>query len=145
MVNVAQYNKIKVWGKTLAECTNLYIQALKDNGIDVSGSQPPPVEPGPGGEPTVDPNGMATITGTITDIRSAVVNGNTTYYLQLDSVAPYYSITAAQTPGVVLLNKGESVTVDFMPAPGDIVRAITVVWKQARTEPMIPAVEPAAD
>jgi len=129
MVNVAQYNKIKVWGKTLAECTGLYLQALKENGADIA--EPPPVEPppegtdGPGGT-EVNPDGTTSVTGVITDIRSAVVNGNTTYYIQLGGGGVYYSVTAAQAPEAVLLNRGDLVTVDFVAVPGDIIQASAV-------------------
>ena len=137
MVNVAQYNKIKVWGKTLAECTNLYIQALRDNGVEISGPVTPP-SPGPEG-PDTNPDGTGTVSGAISDIRSEVVGGTTVYYIQLAGGGPYYKITAAQVPGIVLLNRGETVTIDFTAAPGDIMQAITVVWKQARDLPAIPA------
>ena len=123
MVNVAQYNKIKVWGKTLAECTNLYLQTLKDNGVDVSQPAKPPVE-GPG-TPDTNPDGTQTAVGAINDIRSAVVNGNTTYYIQLDNVGePYYSITAAQAPDAVLLSKNMMITITYLPAEGRIIPAM---------------------
>jgi len=140
MINVAQYNKIKVVGKTLAECTALYIQALKDNGVEITQILPPPVEPGPGeGPDEPNPDGTGSVTGAINDIRTAVINGNTTYYLRLAGSDLYYAITAAQVPGVVLLNTGDAVTVDFMVAPGNIQQAITVVWRQARDLPEVPA------
>jgi len=140
MVNVAQYNKIKVWGKTLAECTNNYIQLLRDNGVDVSGPVPPaPENPG---DPATNPDGTASVTGAISDIiRDIVINGNTTFFIQLDGAGPYYSIAVARAPGIVLLGKGETVTIDFTAAPGDIMQATAVVWKQARDVPALPAEE----
>ncbi|MDR2687804.1 MAG: CvpA family protein [Oscillospiraceae bacterium] len=107
MVNVAQYNKIKVWGKTLAECTNLYVQTLNDNGIRAEEITVP--------DDTETPNLSApeqTVSGKITDIRSAVINGNTTYYILLNGEGPYYAITAAKAQGAaVLLSVGDEVTI----------------------------------
>ena len=109
MVNVAQYNKIKVWGKTLAECTSLYIQALKDNGANLE-----PVDPGAQPPPTL--GGLQTAAGTISDIRDVVINGNTVFYIQLDNGGPYYTITAAQAPEVVLYGKDMAVSITHIPA-----------------------------
>ena len=138
MVNVAQYNKIKVWGKTLAECTSLYIQALKDNGVDINQSQP--IDPGnelPG------PGGQMTASGAITFIRGdIVINGNTTFYIQLDNGGPYYTITAAQAPEAVLLGKDMMVTVSYIPLEGgNIIPASSV--EPIHSSPMIPAEGPA--
>jgi len=133
MVNVDQYNKIKVWGDTLAKCTNNYLQALRENGIDVENiiTPPPGTEEGPDiTTPPVD--GPGTVTGAVADIQSEVINGNTVYYIQLAGSELYYSITAAQAPGLVLLTKGQTVTIDFTAGPGNIQQAGAVVWKQAR-------------
>ena len=124
MVNVAQYNKIKVWGETLAECTSRYLQALKDNGVETGQTQPPPVDTDPDDPPA--PGGEQTVTGAISDIRSAVVNGNTTYYIQLEGGGPYYTVTAAQAPGVVLFDKNWMVAIAYFPAEGDIIPALSV-------------------
>jgi len=60
--------------------------------------------------PEVDEPGD-TVTGAIADIRSAVINGNTTYYIRLEGSALYYAIAAAKSQGVVLLNKGDTVRI----------------------------------
>jgi len=140
MVNVAQYNKIKVWGKTLAECTSLYIQALKDNGVEIGQA---PVVPAQPGEPDDTPgtDGLqSAVAGAITDIRTAVINGNTTYYFQLNSAGPYYSITAAQAPGVVLLDKNMIVSVTCVPMDSRMIIPASAV---DRVEEAPPAAEPA--
>jgi len=138
MVNVAQYNKIKVWGKTLADCTAQYLQALKDNGVDLTNPNLP-VDPGnelPG------PGGVQTAAGTITDIRDVVINGNTTFYFQLDGGDTYYTITAAQAPEVVLYGKGMVVAITYLPAEGKIVLASGI--GPVGSSPAEPAEEPAA-
>ena len=135
MVNVAQYNKIKVWGKTLAECTNLYLQTLKDNGVEIGQAPAVPVEPGESGA-----DGQ--VTGTISDIRSAVINGNTTYYIQLNSGGPYFSITAAQAPGVVLLDKNMVVTVTASLLDSRMIIPASAV-ERVESTPEAPVEEPA--
>jgi len=138
MVNVAQYNKIKVWGKTLAECRNLYIQTLKDNGVEIG--QPPavPGEPGEPGEPGAD----GQVAGVISDIRTDVINGNTTYYIQLNSGGPYFSITAAQAPGVVLLDKNMVVTVTASLLDSRMIIPASAV-ERVESTPEAPVEEPA--
>jgi len=136
MVNVAQYNKIKVWGKTLTECTNLYVQALRDNGITA-------VKP----DVVIDPEGEQTVTGAISDIRTAVVNGNTTYYIRLNNAGPYYTITVAQTPEVVLYGDGTVVSVTCFPTDSRMIvpaSGITdAVVETPVEEPAEPVEEPA--
>lgn len=121
MVNVEQYNKIKVWGKTLSECTAAYTQALRDNGINTPAPTDPadpvdpvdPVDPN-GEEPTTPavPSGDQTVTGKISDIRSEVLSGNTTYYIQLEGSTVYYVLIG----GGALLNRGDNVTVTYTPS-----------------------------
>ena len=53
------------------------------------------------------------ITGIITDIRTAVVNGNSIYYIELDDSELYYLISASDAPGVVILNTGDNVKVTY--------------------------------
>ncbi|MDR0530981.1 MAG: CvpA family protein [Oscillospiraceae bacterium] len=116
MVNVRQSNKTKVWGKTLAECSSLYLTALDEEGVLTQKPAAPDKteEPEPG---ETDADGLRSVTGTIAAIRSAVVNGNTTYYIRLEGGQFYYSITAAQAAAAVLLDTGDVVTITFDPAP----------------------------
>ena len=53
------------------------------------------------------------ITGIITDIRTAVVNGNSIYYIELDDSELYYLISASDAPGVVILNTGDNVKITY--------------------------------
>ena len=60
------------------------------------------------------------ISGVITDIRSAVMDGNSYYFIQLEGDPTYYSISAAQNREVVTLNVGDQVTIDHaVPATPD--------------------------
>ncbi len=69
------------------------------------------------------PSEIKTVSGVISDIRTAVVNGNSVYYIALDGKAIYYSIAAAEAENVVILNIGDTVTVTYKTAEGKIVSA----------------------
>ena len=66
---------------------------------------------------------IKTVSGVISDIRTAVVNGNSVYYIALDGKAVYYSIAAAEAENVVILNIGDTVTVTYKTAEGNIISA----------------------
>ncbi len=72
---------------------------------------------------------LKTVTGTIVDIRTAVVGGNSIYYIKLDSSNAYYSISASDDETVVVLNKGDTVNINFKEAEGKIISAKTLEAK----------------
>ena len=61
--------------------------------------------------------------GTITDIRSAVLDGNTYYYIKLDKYDAYFSISAKKANIAVVLNKGDTVKLTVKTTEGAIVEA----------------------
>lgn len=63
------------------------------------------------------------ITGVITDIRTAVVNGNSIYYIKIEGSEVYYSISASQDANVVILNVGDTVKIAYEAAEGSIIGA----------------------
>lgn len=78
--------------------------------------------------------GTETVSGTIAEIRSAVIDGNTWYYLRLkgekvdDTV--YYSISAVDCKDAVILNQGDQVTITYTPSKTEkILSAETVEGK----------------
>ncbi len=66
------------------------------------------------------------VSGVITDIRSAVVGGNTVYYIALDGKATYYSISASDDESVVILNVGDTVVINYKAQDGNIISAKSV-------------------
>ena len=52
-----------------------------------------------------------TVSGTLTDIRTAVLDGTTYYYLRLDGKGDFYRVSAAECEAVVTLDVGMNVTV----------------------------------
>ena len=118
LVNVRQYNKIKVTGNTISGCLDSYLAGMKAEGVEVDKADVEniTVPDEQGTEVTPDkttqdePVGTAAeVTGTVTEIRSAVIDGNTVYYLRLSGSAAYYSISASDCEQAVILNVGDTV------------------------------------
>ena len=63
------------------------------------------------------------ITGVITDIRTAVVNGNSIYYIALDGNPVYYAMSTAEDDKVVILNKGDTIKVTYVAGEESILTA----------------------
>lgn len=114
LINVAQYNnnKMGATGTDLSKCLASYVAALEESGIKVDIDPDAVVDPTakPSDEPAKE---VLTASGTIADIRTAVIGGNSYYYIKLDSNSAYFSIAASKNETVVILNKGDSVTVTY--------------------------------
>ena len=92
MVNVSQYQLVAT-GSTVSDCEQKYIQMLAAKGI----TQPEDL-------PQTEASGV------VAEIRSAVLDGNTTYYLRLEGDSVFYAISAQASPSAVILNVGDRVT-----------------------------------
>ena len=55
------------------------------------------------------------VSGRVAEIRSAVIEGNTYYFIRLDGEQVFYSLSAGQNPDAVLLDVGDRVTIDHAP------------------------------
>lgn len=124
LINVAQYNnnKMGATGTDLAKCLASYVSALESSGIKVDIDPSEVVDPTP-----VEPEKeLATASGVIADIRTAVMSGNSYYYIKLDSNPAYFSIAASTDETVVILNKGDNVTVSYE-GSGAIIEADSIV------------------
>lgn len=101
MVNVAQY-QIVATGTTVSSCEQTYIKLLSEKGIT---------------QPDVLPQTQAS--GPVAEIRTAVLDGNTYYFLRLEKEDVFYSLSAALNREVVTLNVGDTVAIDHaIPAEG---------------------------
>ena len=94
MVNVAQY-QIVATGSTVSSCEQTYIQMLADKGISTPEELP-----------------QTQANGKVAEIRTAVLDGNTYYFIRLEGEEVFYSLSAAQNREVVTLNEGDTVTID---------------------------------
>lgn len=93
MVNVQQY-QIVATGTSVAECEKNYIAKLSSNGISGGSAQD-----------------SSAITGTVTDLRSAVYEGNTRVYFQLDNKGAWYMISVTDAEIAAILSIGDEITV----------------------------------
>ncbi|MDO5784640.1 MAG: CvpA family protein [Eubacteriales bacterium] len=89
MVNMAQYQLVAT-GATITDCLENYRALLERNGAQVSESA------------------TTELSGVIDDIRTAVINGTTYYYIRLQGNEVYYILSAAENEQAVLLNVGDT-------------------------------------
>ena len=103
MVNVQQYN-IVATGNSVDECVENYEELLVQNGI-INGSLP-----GSAG------GASETLAARVEEVRSAVIDGNTVFYLSFEDEEGWFTISAADCPEAAILSPGDRVTVTFSPA-----------------------------
>ena len=120
LVNVGQYS-IGAVGSSLTECIENYLSVLSKNGIKLDVSTDNITE-----EDSTAPSGGETptaieVTGKITDIRTAVIGGESVYYFKLDSSDSYYSVKASDAEQVIIFNKGDTVTFTVNTKDGSII------------------------
>lgn len=113
MVNVQQY-QIVATGDTVAECERGYLELLSHNGV-VEGN--------------AGLSGTETAEGAIAEIRSAVLDGNTVYYIRLVGSDMFYSISAVDQPLAVILSDGDQVTVTYRPGEGSILDGVEIAMQ----------------
>ena len=113
MVNVQQY-QIVATGNTVAECESQYIRMLIQNKILPDGSDTGPI------------SDTETVSGVITEIRSAVLDGTTYYYISLADGDGYYRVSAAECEIAVILNAGDKVTIEYAKSEGKIQEAVAL-------------------
>ena len=101
MVNVQQY-QIVATGASVEECQSNYYKLLRQNKLDT-------------GEAPILPADEDTVTGIVTALRSAVIDGTTMYYVTLDAGNTVYCISAGEVEKVILLNVGDRITITYEP------------------------------
>ena len=130
MVNVGDVN-IDATATTLTGCIENYVEALAQNNIKVDVDTDDIQEtttPDGGTEEPVEKTEIE-VAGVITDIRTAVVNGNSVYYIKLDSSDSYYSVKASDAESIVIANKGDNVTFKIKTNEGSIIPASVIEGK----------------
>lgn len=101
MVNVQQY-QIVATGASVEECQSNYYKLLRQNKLDT-------------GEAPILPADEDTVTGIVTALRSAVIDGTTMYYVTLDADNTVYCISAGEVEKAILLNVGDRITITYEP------------------------------
>ena len=127
MVNVQNYQVVST-GTTIAECTKDYVDTLKMNNIkiDVDIAEIENATNNSGEEVDKPDVALVTKSGVIDDIRTAVIGGNSVYYISLENDGTYFAISAGDEEGVVILNVGDTVTVSYEKAEGGIIDADSI-------------------
>ena len=100
MVNVQQYSIVST-GQTVADCESSYRQTLAHAGLIGAGD----VE--------VDNSSRRIQIGTIAEIRTAVIDGDTHFYVRMQNSLGYLDFNAAEVPRAVLLDKGDKITYSY--------------------------------
>ena len=126
MVNVQQY-QIVATGASVEECQENYYKLLRQNKLDT-------------GETPILPADEETATGTVTALRSAVIDGTTMYYVTLDTGNTVYCISAGVVEKVILLNVGDRVTITYEPDSlrDDLICTANAFEWAAAEEPELP-------
>ncbi len=117
MVNVEQYQVVAT-GNSLVECSKNYADLLREKGIIIDVA---PLE-----EVEEQDKQQVEVSGTIADIKSAVVSGNSVYYIRLAESTTYYSISASDSEIAIILNVGDVVKITHKPSEKAIVSAKSV-------------------
>lgn len=120
MVNVQQYNIVET-GSTVAECEANYRRALADSGLISDG------------DAEAVPSDQEEISGAIAEIRTAVLDGNSYYFLQLEGQDTFYAVNAAENPLAVILNAGDQVTIAYTAGEGGGILSGTSVARAGET------------
>lgn len=101
MVNVQQYQIVET-GDTVAECESNYRKTLANAGLIGAG------------DAEVHEGELKEEHGIIAEIRSAVVSGNTHYYIRMEHSLGYLDFNAAEVPRAVLLDVGDSIWYSYV-------------------------------
>ena len=96
MVNVASY-QIVATGTTVADCEASYEKLLLNNNVT---------------QEIVTPSKEKS--GEIEDIRTAVIDGNSVYYLKLKGIDGYFSVEASESESVVIANVGDTAKIGYI-------------------------------
>ena len=128
MVNVQQYNIVETGG-TVAECEANYRRTLADNGL-ISDS-----------ESEAAPSDQEEVSGAVAEIRTAVLDGNSYYFLRLEGQEVFYAVNAAENPLAVILNAGDQVTVTYTAGESGSILTGTSVTRAGETDVSFPVPE----
>ena len=120
MVNVQQYNIVET-GSTVAECEANYRRALADSGLISDG------------DAEAVPSDQEEISGASAEIRTAVLDGQSSSFRRLEGQDTFYAVNAAENPLAVILNAGDQVTIAYTAGEGGGILSGTSVARAGET------------
>lgn len=97
MVNVQKYQIVAV-GDSVSQCRENYLELLYNNGVK---------------QEAEDTREVLTVTGTVTKIAQAVLDGTSHFYLMLDDGEDIYDVSIAENLDVVRCEVGQKVTMEY--------------------------------
>ena len=96
----------------MAECEANYLDMLRSRGVITSDD--------------VGLAGQETATGTVAEIRSAVLDGNSVYFVRLVGYDTFYSVSAVKNPLAVILSEGDQVEITYVIGEGSILEGTEI-------------------
>ncbi len=114
MVNVSQY-QIVATGTTVEECQENYMQQLVKSGI-AEEEKAPEVK-------------TSEVTGRVAEMRSAVMDGDTYYFIRLAEQPVYYLVNGREYPVATILNIEDMVTIQYEDGDGEILTGVSLERK----------------
>ncbi len=123
LVNVNQFTTLVSTGTSIKACLESYTKLLADNGIktEINVDDIDVDQQNPGNTNTQDE--LKTATGTIEDIRVAVIGGNSCYYLKVAGSEQYFAVDASEFETVIIANKGNGVEIKYAASDSSIIEA----------------------
>lgn len=126
--------------KALNDALESYIDALKEKGVvdgevnkdDIIVDEKDLISADNPDDTTDDAPEALTVTGKVTDIKSSVNDGNTVYYLMING--KYYYIKVTDCMDVLLIKKGDTVTVEFDKDEDKFVPASDVTVEESKAQ-----------
>ena len=97
MVNVQKYQIVAI-GDSVSQCEDNYLNLLLSNGVK---------------EEAKDDREIETITGEITKIAQAVIDGTSHYYLMIDGSEDIFDVSVVDYIDVVRCEAGQTVTMEY--------------------------------
>ncbi|MDD6012970.1 MAG: CvpA family protein [Oscillospiraceae bacterium] len=125
MVNVQNYQVVAT-GQSIADCTDTYVKKLKQNNINIKVDIDKIENEAPDTEDNATEKEYITKKGVIDDIRTAVMGGESVYFIRLEGAKTYYTVKASANEKVVILNKGDTVTVKFEKSSDAIIELVSI-------------------
>ncbi len=111
MINVRQYQVVAT-GQSLKECESNYIKLIKDAGVVVE-----------------DTTSVKVIESQITDIRTAVIEGNSYYFFKISDSDKTFTLSVAENTEIVTYNIGETISIEYFDSENVVINALSIVKK----------------
>ena len=127
MVNVQNYQVVAI-GDKISECTENYVKLLAQRNINIKvdidkiKDDTDNISNTDSNKPAEDET--ASVKGVVEEIRTAVMGGESYYFIKLEGKKPYFKVAASQHEAVVILNVGDSAAFTYKKdASGSVIEA----------------------